>query len=76
MSEFLINYYDIALRLLQILGGELGVMGFGYYVANIVIFVFIQPGLIILFFLLWRIEKSKNRALYLLHNAKDGENDG
>ena len=76
MSEFLINYYDIALRLLQMLGGELGVMGFGYYVANIVIFVFIQPGLIILFFLLWRIEKSKNRAFYPARHAKDGDNDG
>ena len=76
MSEFLINYYDIALRFLQILGGEPGVMGFGYYVANIVIFVFIQPGLIILFFLLWRIEKSKNRAFYPFRHAKDGDYDG
>ena len=57
MSEFLIAYYDVVLTLLQIMGGEAGVMGFGYYVVNIVLFVFIQPGLIILFFLLWRIEK-------------------
>ena len=61
MSEFLINYYDIALSFLQILGGEPGVMGFGYYVANIVIFVFVQPSLILTFFALWRAQKRKNR---------------
>lgn len=76
MSEFLIAYYDVVLTLLQIMGGEAGVMGFGYYVVNIVLFVFIQPGLIILFFLLWRIEKSKNRAFYPPRHAKDGDNDG
>mgnify|MGYP001296245387 CR=1 FL=1 len=34
--------------------------GMGYELANIVIFVIIQPGLILLFFILWRKEK-KNR---------------
>ena len=46
MSAFLISIYDIALIVLQWLGGEVGTMGFGYFVANIVIFVFVQPSLI------------------------------
>ena len=32
----------------------------GYMLANFLIFVFIQPGLIILFFVLWRKERNKN----------------
>ena len=37
------------------------ITGMGYELANIVIFVIIQPALILLFFVLWRIEKKKNR---------------
>ena len=36
------------------------VTGMGYELANIVIFVFLQPGLILLFFILWRNQKNKN----------------
>ena len=35
------------------------VAGMGYELANIVIFVFLQPGLILLFFILWRFEKKR-----------------
>jgi hypothetical protein len=35
------------------------VTGMGYELANIVIFVFLQPGLILLFFILWRFEKKR-----------------
>jgi|TARA_B110000211_G_C13722746_1_gene396791 hypothetical protein len=35
--------------------------GMGYELANIVIFVIIQPGLILLFFILWSKEKKKNK---------------
>ena len=34
--------------------------GMGYELANIVIFVIIQPALIFLFFYLWRKEKKEN----------------
>ena len=37
------------------------ITGMGYNLANIVIFVIIQPALIILFFVLWRREKRKNK---------------
>tara|TARA_B100001093_G_C26851165_1_gene1025225 strand:- start:3503 stop:3685 length:183 start_codon:yes stop_codon:yes gene_type:complete len=35
------------------------VTGMGYELANIVIFVILQPALILLFFILWRREKNK-----------------
>ena len=33
--------------------------GMGYELANIVIFVILQPTLILLFYILWRLEKNK-----------------
>ena len=36
------------------------VTGIGYELANIVIFVILQPGLILLFFILWRRQKKIN----------------
>ena len=39
------------------------VTGMGYNLANIVLFVILQPGLIVLFYALWRREVKKNRAL-------------
>ena len=35
------------------------VTGMGYELANIVIFVILQPGLILLFFILWSFEKKR-----------------
>ena len=37
------------------------VTGMGYELANIVIFVILQPGLILLFFILWRLEKKRKQ---------------
>ena len=37
------------------------VTGMGYKLANIVIFVILQPGLILLFFILWRNQKKNYR---------------
>ena len=42
------------------------VTSMGYELANIVIFVILQPGLIILFFILWRRQKKINH--YNLNN--------
>ena len=36
------------------------VTGMGYELANMVIFVILQPGLILLFFTLWRRQKKVN----------------
>ena len=35
------------------------VTGMGYELANIVIFVILQPGLILVFFILWRKQKNQ-----------------
>ena len=35
-------------------------LGISYEAINIIIFVLLQPGLILLFFILWRIERKKN----------------
>jgi hypothetical protein len=43
-------------KVLEIIGVATGM---GYELANIVIFVIIQPGLILLFFILWRMERKK-----------------
>jgi len=39
----------------------------GYELANIVIFVILQPGLILLFFILWRNQKNKIKNLKGFH---------
>ncbi len=46
---------------LQVIGGKAGEFGHGYYLANLIIFVILQPALIILFYILWRIERKKNK---------------
>ena len=38
-------------------------IGISYEAINIVIFVFLQPALIILFFILWRKERRKNKRI-------------
>ncbi len=59
-EEFITDFFMWCVYILQVIGGAPGEFGFGYYLANIVIFVFLQPALIILFFILWRKEKRKN----------------
>ena len=38
-------------------------IGISYEAINIIIFVFLQPTLILLFFILWRKERRKNKAV-------------
>ena len=55
MIEDIFNY---CVYVLEVIGN---ITGMGYFLANIVIFVIIQPLLILLFFILWRYERNKNR---------------
>jgi len=57
MNEFIGWFFDICVYILQVIGD---VTGMGYALANIVIFVILQPALILLFFILWRKEVKKN----------------
>lgn len=50
------DFFNWCVYVLEVIGN---VTGMGYELANIVIFVIIQPALILIFFILWRIEKKK-----------------
>jgi len=52
------DFFNWCVWVLEVIGN---VTGMGYELANIVIFVVLQPALILLFFILWRREKKKNR---------------
>jgi hypothetical protein len=61
MFELLINNIFIAcVEILQFLGGSPGEYSFGYNLVNLIIFVILQPSLILSFLILWRLEKKKN----------------
>jgi len=51
------NFFNWCVYVLEVIGN---VTGMGYELANIVIFVILQPALILLFFVLWRKEVKKN----------------
>lgn len=70
-EEFITSLFRYCVYILQVLGGSPGEFGFGYYLANIVLFVFLQPALILLFFILWRIERKKNQGE--VQNTKIGK---
>ena len=52
------SFFSWCVLVLEVIGY---VTGIGYELANIVIFVILQPALILLFFILWRIEVKKNK---------------
>ena len=58
MTELIDKFFWLCVWVLQVIGD---VTGWGYNLANIIIFVIVQPGLILLFFVLWRLEKRKNK---------------
>ena len=51
------DFFYWCVNVLEVIGN---VTGMGYELANIVIFVILQPTLILLFFVLWRKEVNKN----------------
>ena len=58
---FIKDVFATCVAILQFLGGSPGEYGFGYNFANLIIFVILQPSLILLFFILWRQEKKKTK---------------
>ena len=61
IEQFITNFFGVCVYVLQVIGGSPGEFGYGYYLANILIFVVLQPALIVLFFVLWRLEKKKTK---------------
>ena len=56
------EFFNWCVYILEVIGSFTGM---GYELANIVIFVILQPALIILFFTLWIFEKKKNNKIKL-----------
>ena len=54
------DFFNWCVLILEIIGD---ITGMGYELANIVIFVIVQPSLILLFYILWQKEKTKNKRL-------------
>lgn len=52
-----VDFFSWCVWVLEVIGDVTGV---GYAWANIIIFVIIQPALILLFFTLWIFERKKN----------------
>jgi len=52
------KFFNWCVLVLEIIGD---LTGLGYEEANILIFVIIQTRLIIIFYLLWKYEKKRNR---------------
>ena len=57
MQEFIDLTFNVCVYILQVIGNFTGM---GYNLANLVIFVVIQPTLILLFFVLWRKALKKH----------------
>jgi uncharacterized membrane protein len=60
-EKLITDFFMLCVYILQVIGGTPGQYGFGYYLVNIIIFVILQPALILLFFILWKKEKRKNK---------------
>ena len=60
-EKLITDFFMLCVYILQVIGGTPGQYGFGYYLANIIVFVILQPALILLFFIFWRKEKRKNK---------------
>ena len=62
MGESGFEIVDFIFKICVILLADLAdFIGISYELLNIIIFIFVEPILIVLFFILWRIEKWKNR---------------
>ncbi len=51
------DFFNWCVLVIDIIGD---ITGMGYELTNIVLFVILQPALIILFYVLWRRERNKN----------------
>ena len=69
MDGFVINFFNWCVEILVNIGDF---TGWGYELANIIIFVFLQPALILLFFCLWIRAKKHNgrKRIYIQKSTK------
>ena len=62
------EFFLFCVFVLEVIGE---VTGMGYELANIVIFVILQPGLILLFFILWRNQINRNNKYKKIYNQNN-----
>lgn len=62
-EQFVEDVFMQCVYILQVLGGAPRKYGFGYNLANLLIFVVIQPTLIAFFFMLWMRAERRNKEL-------------
>jgi len=58
MQQLVNDIFNLAEYWLNYLGD---ITGLGYQMINYILFIGLQPGLIIIFFILWRLEIKKNK---------------
>ena len=59
IGQLISDFFFWCVHVLEVIGE---ITGMGYALANIVIFVILEPALIILFFYLWIKERRKNAS--------------
>jgi hypothetical protein len=64
-GQLISDFFFWCVHILEVIGEATGM---GYALANIVIFVILEPALIVLFLLLWIKEKKKNEKIKKLFN--------
>lgn len=62
-EQFVNDVFMECVYILQVLGGSPGEYGFGYNLANLIVFVLVQPALIAVFFSLWIRARRRNKKL-------------
>ena len=69
LDVYVNKFFDWCVKVLEIIGDY---TGWGYELANIIIFVIFQPALILLFFCLWIRAKIKNgrKRIYIQKSTK------
>ena len=66
MLELIDALFALCVLVLQMSGESTGM---GYKLANLVIFIFVQPGRILLFFILWGIKVAQFKQSEAMRNA-------
>ena len=65
--EFLSYLFQLCVDVMYLLAD---ITNTSYKEINVIVFLIIQPGLVLLFFLLWRYEKKKNIEIKSLSDFK------
>lgn len=66
MEQVITDLFMACVYVLQVIGGSPGEFSYGYYLANILIFVVIQPTLMMLLRIFW----LRERKLRAMHSAE------